>query len=202
MHSVDEFLAELFHEEEYDPVKRREYYLRTRQLKGRPRGGASSGPVIERPGQTNEASTTRPSGGTTLPAKTPPKPAGSKTSIETRVAELQARLEKLRSVLRELVKQAKARSGVVEQPTKNPSTPSKPSDKKSTLTPQQQAAQEKAAREYYEKHKNEILEEQAKQLESQIKSVQEKIANMRAQLEQAAAKNKHKTGSAGSALTP
>lgn len=91
----------------YDPIKAREYYLRTRELKGR------------EPGKQNPTST-RQSGGaqrTTIPGgklKSPPTtltPQQRKAAIERRVTVLKGRLEQLKMALADFRKQVKNRSG-------------------------------------------------------------------------------------------
>jgi hypothetical protein len=165
MQSPEEFIAELFHIREYDPAARREYYLKTRKLKGR-RVGAGKTAIARHP--------------STVPVKRPVLSTPKKTSderrkeTEARVAALQERLAKLKKVLAELVAQAKARSGV--EPTQAP----KPVP--ANATPKQKADAAKASKDYYEKNKDEILSEQAKALETQIKSVEDKIQQMRSQL--------------------
>src|SRR5688572_1261221 len=101
---------------EYDPVAAREYYLRTRELKGR------------KPGQMSTTSNRQTSGPTQTTAgrKTPAIPGGQlkkppvkaltpqqrRAVIERRVKALKSRLDELKAALAELVKQAKIRSGV------------------------------------------------------------------------------------------
>jgi hypothetical protein len=180
----DEFIQELIHDADYDPQQRREYYLRTRELKGRKKIGIGrpSAPTVR-----DRERATLPF--TTQPAKRPelkPKPKTSKTAeIEARVAELKARLEQLREVLRQLVKEAQIRSGADPTEAGKPGTSQKPTKKPEKtpekLTPEQQAAQEKAAEEYYEKNKDKILADQVKDLDTKIKAIQAKIKLMREQ---------------------
>lgn len=176
MRSADGVIAHLL--APYDPVKAHEYYLRTRQLKGR-QAGAEQLTI----GRTSKAAP--------LPAK---KPAKSKkqTAFEAQIAALQGRLEKLRTVLAELTKQAQARSGVT------PTAPAKSGDKPTKQTSKQKAAAAKKAKAYYEKHKNDkkTPSQQVKELETKIKAIQAKIKKMKAEIA-AADKKKHKTGSVG-----
>jgi len=158
--------------EGYNPAKAREYYLRTRQLKGRQPGAA--------PATTSKAPAAKAP--TKIVKKQPPKQS---TSTKARVAEMKVRLEKLRKVLRELVKQAKARSGA------------DPKDKKATAGSKKLSAAErkeaaKRSAEYRKKHKSEIendsVDEQAKRLADQIKDVNAKIAKAKADLKASVAK--------------
>lgn len=152
----------------YDPVKRHEQYLRTRQLKGRP---------------TNSTTPTRSSSTPKAPAKisaNKPKAAPKPTTaeMEKTVEQLKAKLEALRKILADLVTQAKARSGVEE-----PSDPAKSST--STIpakTPQQKAEAAKKAKEYYEKNKDKSLPDQIVDLGKKLKDVAQKIKEAREKL--------------------
>lgn len=185
----DDFIQAIIHEADYDPTKRREYYLRTRELKGRQPGvGRPQSPTV-RPGVGRPPSPATRPGRATLPTKAVQgqvKPKSKSEEIEARVAELKARLERLREVLRELVKQAQIRAGVDPAEAVQPGTPStkptkKPEKTPEKLTPEQQAAKEKADAEYYEKNKDKILADQVKDLDTKIKAVQAKIQQLREQ---------------------
>lgn len=169
MPSPEEFIAELFHiREDYDPRKRREYYLRTRKLKGRKVGSGKTD--IARHPSTKSAPVLKPI--RSVPKKTAEQ---RRQETEARVAALQERLDKLRKVLQELVAQAKARSGVED-------TKSTPPQKQAPQTNQQKAEAAKRSQDYYEKNKDQILSDKEKTLQGQIKRVEERIREMRAEL--------------------
>ncbi|QPX71466.1 hypothetical protein SscP1EGY_71 [Streptomyces phage SscP1EGY] len=153
-------------EHAYDPVKRREYYLKTRNLKGRKASAIRT-------------SKSRPTAKPKPPTKTrAQRQAERRRKLEAEVNALKARLEKLRTALAELTEQAKARSGV--KPSSN--TPKKKTAAKSTAkkqTASQKAQAAKQSKEYYEKHKDEILADQVKSLKGKIKTIQERIEKMR-----------------------
>ena len=169
MQSPEEFIEGFFHARDYDPAARREYYLKTRKLKGRRVG--SSNTAIARHPSSGSASVKRP-----LPSAPKKSASERRKAIEARVAALQARLDKLQKILTELVRQAKLRSGV-ETPKKDTAN-----DKPEKLTTKQKADAAERAKDFYEKNKDPKLSEQAKALEAKIKSVQAKIKQMRSQL--------------------
>lgn len=169
MQSVEEFISELFHiREDYDPRKRREYYLRTRQLKGRKVGNSKTA-IARHPSVK------------TAPMVKPLRAAPKKTSeqrrqeTEARVAALQARLDTLRKVLRDLVEQAKARSGVED-------TKASPDTSKQSQTAKQKKDAAERAKDFYEKNKEDILSDKEQNLQIQIQRVEQKIREMRAEL--------------------
>lgn len=144
---VEKFLAHRG-DEPYDPVKRRERYLRSRELKGR------TSTKIEEDRERRRRET------------------------EAKVEELRDRLSKLREILAQLVKEAKARSGV-EGDAKSSK---KSSDNTSKMTEKEKSEAAKASKEYYEKNKDEILDEQVKSLNAKIDRVKQKIDDMREKL--------------------
>src|SRR6188768_767944 len=153
----------LFHGGEYDPAKAREYYLRTRELKGRKKGSAD-----EPSGGDRKAKTQAGKGGAkALQTKTSSKKRSSTT--QAKIDELKKRLAKLKTALAELVAAAKKRSGV---DSKAPSG-AKGSDSKGTshLT----AKQKRENKEYYEKHKDKSPDEELEALTKQIKEIRAKI---------------------------
>lgn len=152
----------------YDPVKAHEYYLRTRELRGRRSGFIPSG--------TGRVASVR-----NLDQRPKIKtPEQQRKEIEVRVRALKVRLEKLRDVLKELVKQAKARSGV-EIKDKEVSDKASAGSKKLTAAQKQEAA--KRAKEYYDKNKKpSSLSDKEKQLQLSIKQVEEKIRKAREEL--------------------
>lgn len=163
----------------YDPAKRREYYLKTRKLKGRK-------PTVKRATANGVRSKTsytvkqRPKAKPKAQSKTRAQRQAERTrKLEARVNALKARLEALRAALAELTKQAKSRSGV-KPASKKSSEPSKGTNKKAEKkTASQKAAAAKQSKEYYEKHKDEILADEIKSLNGKIKTIQERIAKMR-----------------------
>lgn len=176
MSPADEFiesvLAHQFVETNYDPAKRHEQYLRTRELKGRT---TSAKPA---PTRTTTRTSTKPAPNK---AKAAPKP--SIAEMEKHVEELKTKLAALREVLAELVAKAKARSGV-EEPSDSPKSSGAGGTKTTHTkkTEQQKAEDAKKAKEYYEKNKDKILSDQVKELGDKLKVVAEKIRDLRAKL--------------------
>jgi ubiquinone biosynthesis protein UbiJ len=141
----------------YDASKRREYYLRTRKLKGR------------QPGKAAPPKKTRAQ-----------RQAERRKKLEAQVEALKGRLEKLRAVLAQLTEQAKKRSGVDTKKTtskKTTSSTKKAAEKK--LTPAQKAKAAKASEEYRKKNPEKALADDVKSLNDKIKTIQERIAKMR-----------------------
>lgn len=143
----------------YDAIKRREYYLRTRKLKGRKKGSAKPAPPKKTRAQ---------------------RQAERRKKQEAQIAALKGRLEKLRDVLAAEVKKAQARSGVETKkatPAKTSTSQQKSSGKTEKLTAAQKTAKAKA-----DKKRQEELntpEAQIKSLNEKIKTIQERIAKMR-----------------------
>jgi hypothetical protein len=173
----------------YDPVKRREYYLRTRKLKGRRVGDA---PDKKEPPAKGEK---------TLPARTPGKSVTSsqirrnkhRTLTEVRVAALKVRLEKLRGTLKQLIRQAQIRSGATlvpmhRVPTKQPNAagPNRTQDT-SPQTARERKESAKRSKEYYENNRPNSAKDSKpspRQVENQLKAEIEKV---RTQVERARA---------------
>jgi DNA mismatch repair ATPase MutS len=171
----------------YDPAKRREYYLKTRQLKGRAGG------------QAFDISSTRTKNSSSLPPVKKPKVNSKQAEFQAKIDALNARLDKLKKVLAELVKQAQARSGV--EPADTKSSSDKPAKK---LTAKQKADAAKRAKKSAEKNKNKppTPSQQVKELETKIKAIQAKIKKMKAEIAAKKKPSKHKAGSVGaSSLT-
>ncbi len=174
---AEDFIANLFADAEerasnavihdYNPLQRHEYYLKTRQLKGR------------KPGLVDD-SVGRLVRGKTVVSKprhhVQQTPAHKRKVVTANLEALKGRLEHLREVLRELVKAAKGRSGVK-------STVEKHHKKRepSKLTPKEKAAAKKRSKAYYDKHKG-TPEAQVKEIQAKIKEIQAKIADLRAKL--------------------
>lgn len=190
MQSPEEFIEGLLHQ--YDPVDRHQRYLKERQLKGR-RPAATKPLLIRKPGALHP-SVSR----TTHVVKKPlPKKVVLKKSAEQRRKEVQAqvdalkgRLETLRKVLAELVKQAQARSG--QEPTKDHKQP-----EHKTSAEKKKAAD--ASKKFREKHKNDAPtpSQELKDLQSKIKLVQKKIQEMRAKLKEVTKTPARKPGPVG-----
>lgn len=169
----------LFHGRPYDPEKARQYYLRTRHLKGRRRGsgddssggGSRAGPQV---------STHKP------------------TTKAAQIDALESKLDRLRSILAELVEKAKRRSGVdIKTPESSKSSKSKDSgggDKKSDLTTAEKKEKARKAREDYDKKKPE-KDTKTQSASAEIKALQEKIQDVKAQIQDAIedARNKSKS---------
>lgn len=158
--------------EDYDPVKAREYYLRNRKLKGK------------KPGASRPSST-RPSGGNTATAMRPkaavkPK-SNTKAASEARVAAMKVRLQHLESLLKTLLKQAKARSGVDPASTakKDPASDgSKAAGDSKPTTAAEKAKAAKRSKEAYDKsHPEEALTKDIEAVQKRIAKVREDMAN-------------------------
>jgi hypothetical protein len=193
MPSVDEFINELMHFTDYDPEARHLAYLRTRQLKGRKPAAAAPVKVPNRnTGVVGPAK--KPAPKKPAPKKPVPKPAPKPTdSAATRAANqakvdaLKARLEKLRTVLKDLVDKAQVRAGLptdAEQASKKTAaTKAAPAKKPAKeLTAKQKADARKRSAEWYAKNKTKKVSEVTKDLQSQIDDVNAKIKAMRAKL--------------------
>ena len=155
----------------YDPVKRREYYLKNRNLKGRKRG----------------------SGKTTKPrVKSKAEIAKERHAhLSEQVTALKGRLEKLQAALKVLVEQAKKRSGVDTSKTsttkKTAASQQKTNAKHQKLTTAQKKAkaeaEKKARREQAIKDgtaTNGDLSEEVKSLNERIKTIKARIEKMHA----------------------
>lgn len=163
--------------ERYDPQKAHEYYLRTRQLKGKHPGGAQ---VIPLHGRTK-------TGAVVL---TPHHKSAKQLQNEAKVrtAALHQRLDRLKSVLALLVKQAKERSGVKVSDSRSPAQRQKEAKGKSPHEhTHQTAAEKRKAHEDYLKNKakHPTKTKTDHQLHMQIKEVEAKIAKVRAELQTA-----------------
>lgn len=176
--SAEAFVESLFElSHVYDPAKAREYYLRTRELKGRKKGSVEP-TAAQRVAAQRAAALKR------------------QKELAAKVFQLEARLTALKKVLSELVKQAKARSGVVTPTKKATPVPSKGNAKPLTSAQKHDAAKRSAD---YRK-KNEPLQnasDKAKELENQIKAVTDKIVKMRKELAAAKKRTNSKTASNG-----
>lgn len=165
MPSPEEFLDGYFLQHEYDPIARRAYYLKTRQLKGRrPGRGKTVVRAVRHPVQKTAAQ--------------------KRKETEARVAALKIRLEKLQKALELLVAQAKSRSGV-KTPKHSKATPSKSSHQ----TAKQKADAAKRSKDYRRTHQPKTASQEVKDLQKKIEAIQQRIKKVRAEL---AAANKRK----------
>lgn len=169
----------LFHARAYDPVKAREYYLRTRKLKGRRKTTATK----TSPGRGGRRPSNVPavrSGGAPNRSKTKSRRA----QLQEQKENLEARLDRLREVLEERVEAAKGRSGVKKKDNGKDKAPETQADKadrnkdekSKKLTPKQKADKAKKAKEDYEKENPTSLSEDIDILNEQIKDIHAKIA--------------------------
>lgn len=134
---------------EYDAAKRREYYLRTRKLKGREK------------------------------AKPKLTAAQRRQQLQVRVDRLKAKLAQLEESLRILREAAQRRSGIdknsSEKDKYDRSTTS--STKYSDLTAKQKRDKAKAAEKY--RDENQTLTDQVKSLNDKIRNIRERIARIK-----------------------
>jgi hypothetical protein len=181
----------------YDPVKRREYYLKTRELKGRTPGAAVTPTGLRPAPGTRPAAkrvTTR-----TVALKKPPvtimeqRRKQRRKEINARVKAMNVRLDKLRTVLRQLVEEAQRRSGVdVKKDT--PAKKAEPAGSTKKLTAAEKREAAKRSKESYEKNKEKTpLSKQEKQLQREIKEVKRKIEQARKDLKASVARAKKQT---------
>lgn len=150
----------LLHAASYDPVKRKEYYERTKHLKGRAKGAGND------------------SGGGRRAAA--PRKA-TKTQYAHQIAELEKRLARLKVVLAQRVKEAKARSGVETKKTPSSKSTSKTTSKggSSPSTPQERKKAAEASAEYRKKHP------EKKSPQEEIEALRKQIENIRAKIQEA-----------------
>lgn len=165
---------------EYDPVKRREYYLRNRQLKGRKLGSGK----VTKPRVKSRAEIAKE----------------RHARLQEQVTALNGRLERLQAALKILVEQAKRRSGV--KPTKTAAAKkTAASQQKTNARPQKLTAAQKKAKAEAEKkarRKEAIKNGTAtnSDLSAEVKSLNERIKTIQARIEKM-----HKSGALGSRTT-
>jgi len=184
-----EAAEEILHRAAYDPVKAREYYLRTRQLKGR------------RPAAQVQPSGRRPGGGTSNAGMRPSR----RKQLEAEKAKLEKRIEELKHALELLVEAAKKRAGV--KPEKDDKDPKETADRNSKekkgkpLTEKQKREKREAAREQYEKEKGMTLSVEVSQLREQAQDIraqlQAAIADARQRKPHPSSSQPHQTASNG-----
>ncbi len=172
----------------YDPIKAHEYYLKTRQLKGR-----KTGTVIP---STSSRGTASPKVAPQQPkviAKVQVKtPEQQRKEVEARVKALKGKLEKLHTILSKLINQAQGRTVVdakgrqvsgTTPHTKNTPAGSAKTVKPSKLTAAQKDEAAKRAKIYRQKHPQQTsLHDQEARLQAQIKEAEHKIVVIREKL--------------------
>jgi hypothetical protein len=170
MPSPDEFIEGFFLQHadtQYDALKRHEYYLRTRNLKGRHPGLVDAGAVLNKVKNINSST-----------IKKHKTAAQQRHETTAHLLVLKNRLERLQKVLALLVKQAKGRSGVDSPTKKTAKTDRKPSK----LTAEQRSKAAKRSKAYRRTHKPNPSQ-QVKELDARIKVIQAKIRKLRAELD-------------------
>lgn len=179
----------------YDPVKAHEYYLRTRQLKGRQAGlhpATAAGKGAAKAVLTKAG---------TKAAPKPKTPEQHRKEVEAKVKALKTELQRLHSILRRLINQAQGRIVVdaqgkpVGNTTKKASGGSSAGSSKLTAAQKRDAA--KRSKDYYQKHKKELSpSDQEKQLKQQIHEVAVKIEKARSDLKASVARARQKVDNA------
>lgn len=168
----------LFHGGTYDPAKAHQYYLRTRKLKGRRPGVARV---------SSQRTGTKPTA-QAVPAGTKPNRADTKSrraELEAQKVALEKRLDRLREVLRKLVDEAQARSGV-KKPGHDvkdaaPETQVDKADRnqaeksRKPLTASQKREKAQKAKETYEKEHPNTLSQDVDILKLQVEDMHKKI---------------------------
>lgn len=164
----------------YDPIKAHEYYLRTRKLKGRTK---KSIPVKVSNSDAVSPSFLHPKPKAQGQLVSVIRQKESEARIKARVAELKSKLDVLKAILNQLVKDATKNSTSVKTPKNSEATKS-PSEKKDrkALTGAQKVEKAKKAKIQYQKEHPES-ERQARQ--RQIKEVQAKIQEVESKLKAA-----------------
>lgn len=196
--------ALLHYSKGYDPVKAREYYLRTRKLKGRERSTKNfdedMGKKYYRQLQKERA-------------KREPEPkadakSAARKELEEQKAALKDRLEKLNDLLAELVKAAKKRSGIETKAApvkKDPEDTSSDkasrneSAKKDTplTTSQKREKAEKAREEYAKENPGPSLSKEVQQLRAKVEAVKAQIEKARAEAAKNPPKQANQTARSG-----
>lgn len=185
--------ALLKHEAPYNPDKAREYYLRTRKLKGR------------RPTTATPTSAGRGGRRPTTAVKSRDKTKSRQEELKAQKAALEKRLDRLRDVLKELVDAAQSRSGI-DQPEKKKAAKdaaaktskagSGKSDKDLTTSQKREKAQ-KAKKEYDKDHGATLTQD--------VEALKKKVTEIRAKIEKAlddAREQAKKSAPAGEKTTP
>jgi len=166
----------------YDPAKAREYYLRTRKLKGRRRARVVAPKAVGRPHA--------------VPVHT--KKRTSANELQAQREALERRLDQLRDILAQKVKEAKRRSGIkdttVHKTSREKAASSKSKSHEKPLTAAQKREKAKKAREDY-KPKSDAQE--IVQLREQIADIRAKIAAAIKDAQEQHRKSTHQTAPKG-----
>ena len=173
----------LIHGRVYDPLKAREYYLRTRKLKGRKRGAPDSKPASSGKTSTN---------GSKSVAKVPKRQA----ELEAQKKALKEKVERLHAILEKAVEEAKKRSGgdpnqsrsrkgskaqrsVTKESPEQTAKRNRSEKGDSPLTTSQKREKAKKAKEAYEKEHPNTLSQDVAILREQVKDLQLRIQKAR-----------------------
>ena len=178
----------LLHAGDYDPAYARAYYLRTRKLKGRKKASGLPKPksyydrnqntvakdapaAFRRAAEGNEGKYNQDD---------PPTPAERRAQLTAQRDALEARLDRLREVLRAKVAAAQKRSGVESKANKTPESKKTETEKSkkedSKLTEQEKREKaEKAREEYKKENQSPSLSKEVEQLQREIRAIQLKI---------------------------
>lgn len=171
----------------YDPVKAREYYLRTRQLKGRGSGGGRTS--TGRPSAKGEISARLARQAQAAQTQRRAKAASNRKAVEAKVAALQVRMGALQNLLKDLVAQkGEAQAKATEKAAKDSSgsktsSGSKASTDRKPLTAKQKSDAAKRSKEHYEENKQPAIKKlKGKELDDKITEVRSKITQMRGEI--------------------
>lgn len=186
---------------EYNPQKAREYYLRTRKLKGR--HPAAVQPVKKGRHPAVVKAVPKKAGAKLVapPHKKVYKKSAAQVHKEAaaHVAALTKKLEQLQTILAQLVKEAKARSGVVTPVKKTPAQVAKAAAAKNAppvkLTAKQKADAAKRSKEAYAKEQKKPLSQQEAELTKKIADATQKIHDLKAEIAAAKKKAQKRTSS-------
>lgn len=171
--SAEEFLDDFFSveipiEHVYDPVKAHEYYLRTRELKGRTKG--SEVDTVKRFASVQIS--------TEIVAARKAAALKHRKAQEAKVVQLKSRLEKPKKILKKLVEEAKKRGGDSKLSTSPAPTSSKIKADK-PLTAKEKVDATRKAEEYRDKNKDQTPDQETKVIQEQIDVALKRIAKMR-----------------------
>lgn len=199
MSKIDD--SALLHRAPYDPVKAHEYYIKNRQIKGRVPGAAEvpnsqsrSRSALSSPNRRSKTSSDRASGGKSRSAQ-----------MEVQKEMLEKRLDRLRDILAQKVKVAKARSGIKNDPVDKDESPAEKAakneanKKESALTVKQKRDKAAKAREEYKKEHggDTSLSSEIAQLQRQIVDIRAKIQTAIQDAREKSAQSKTQTASKG-----
>lgn len=156
----------ILHAAVYDPAKAREYYLRTRHLKGR------------RPAAQVASTAGHPAKG----ASNAEMRLSRRKQLEAEKAKLERRIEELKNALESLVRQAKRRAGIsASEDAQKGSDPKEQADRNSRdkkdkpLTEKQKRDKREASKEQYQKEKGMSLSGEVEALRKQAQDIRAKL---------------------------